>query len=263
MKYLALYYSGAGNTELIAGKIAKRLKDQGNEVISMRITQTSIKSLDNDFEALILGFPIYFRAPQPLVMDALNRMEGLGRPAILFCTKGLYSGNVMAAIGNLANERGFITKGFHEFFMPGTDALILYCPKGSIRERLFKLVHSRNIDSKIDNLINTIHHGANAKLPGRKWYTTLDEKVVKTLEARYTNHYQVFIDQLHALMERCVQCGLCVEQCPHGNIQLTQTKVIFGDICDTCFRCVHHCPTEAIQIADMTMDNVRYRPAES
>jgi ferredoxin len=262
MKCLGLYYSGAGNTEFIMNRIGAKLKTRGDEVVTRRIQGSGLSGFDDDFDALILGFPIYFRAPQPLVIRSLEALQGRGGPLILFCTKGLYSGNVMRVIVSLAKQRGFSPRGYHEFYMPGSDALILYCPKGSIRERFFKSIHSRNIDRKVEGLINKLNDPREFRAPRRKWYTWLDEKIVMAMEDRFAGKYNIFVEQFRSMPDRCVKCMRCVRECPNSNIEMTGSGVVFGENCDTCFRCIHHCPTEAIQIGDKTLDHVRYRPSD-
>ncbi len=67
MKINLLYYSGAGNTNFIANIIEKKLSKKDHVVNSVKITEKSINSLDNDFDVLFLGFPVYFRDAPKLI----------------------------------------------------------------------------------------------------------------------------------------------------------------------------------------------------
>jgi ferredoxin len=51
------------------------------------------------------------------------------------------------------------------------------------------------------------------------------------------------------LKERCMQCGICVENCPVEEIYLTDAPEI-GPVCIHCFNCVRLCPESAI-LADL------------
>ena len=80
---------------------------------------------------------------------------------------------------SLAMERHFIPKGFIEFVMPGSDALILFLKKGSIGEKLAKAIHSRNISNRIKIFVDHIHNKSKSiPAPREKWYTVLDEKII-------------------------------------------------------------------------------------
>ena len=46
---------------------------------------------------------------------------------------------------------------------------------------------------------------------------------------------------------KCAKCGLCVKQCPIGNISLAGYPV-HGNKCALCMRCVAFCPQKAIEI---------------
>jgi ferredoxin len=45
----------------------------------------------------------------------------------------------------------------------------------------------------------------------------------------------------------CSHCGLCVKQCPAGNIILKNGKIKFHSSCSACLRCVYSCPKQAIR----------------
>lgn len=259
MKYLVLFYSGAGNTECIARKIAHSLEERGNEVSIKRLTEQNNEILDHDFDVLFLGFPIYFRRARPLVFDCLERLTGRNRPIVLFATKAMYSANAMRSVVSLTKTRGFAPKGFREFYMPGSDGL-LFSKKGSFLERFLKFIHSRKIDQKIDRLLNSVDGDSEIRIPRKKWYTPIDEGIIKRLEIKATDHYKIFIGKFRSMPERCIQCLQCVRQCPRGNIKMTDSGIVFGQECDTCLRCIHQCPSEAIQIGDKTLETVRYRP---
>ena len=44
----------------------------------------------------------------------------------------------------------------------------------------------------------------------------------------------------------CTRCGKCVRNCPTGNIEIEDDKVVFDNACIWCMRCVYSCPKEAI-----------------
>jgi ferredoxin len=260
VRFLVLYYSGAGNTRCIAAKIGRTLEGKGRDVQSERITQETVDNPIDDFDVLVLGYPTYFRSSPGLVRDYLSRMNGRDRSALFFTTKGMYSGNGMREIISMAARQGFSPKGFHEFYMPGSDGLLFFAGKGSRTERFFKFIHSRRIDAKIGRLLAKLERKSAIPTPRKKWYTFIDEGIVRKAEIKATDHYRIFIKAFRSIEERCTECGLCVRQCPRGNIRATESGIVFGENCDTCFRCIHHCPTEAIQIGDKTLHTVRYRP---
>lgn len=49
--------------------------------------------------------------------------------------------------------------------------------------------------------------------------------------------------------ENCTGCGICVDVCPAGAIEVNGQAVINTDACTGCAVCVSECPNEAIIIA--------------
>ena len=258
VKISLFYYSGAGNTKFIAKRIEKSLKNRGYSVKSARITVDlirDIKHIEADF--IGLGFPIYFRNAPELVRVFLQKIEGNGRKIFFFCTKGLYSGNAIREIAKLSIKRGFQPASSIEFYMPGTDALLLLAKKGSFLERFFKSIHSRNIGRKIEQFTQDLFDRT-MKVPKKKWYTFLDKMIVERFEIVWSDQNKKLIPQFYSIDDICIKCMKCVKGCPRDNI-VFEGRIKFGTNCDTCFYCVHHCPVESIQIGDITKDTVRYR----
>ena len=172
MKIAIRYYSGAGNTKFIAKKIEKALKKNSHVVSSVKISEESNRDdIGDDVDVVGIGFPIYFREAPELVFDLLSGTEGKKRPIFFFTTKGMYSGNAMRNIMAFSESREFRPVGFAEFFMPGTDFLILFAKKDSLMEKMLKRIHSRDIGRKINMLVEKAEGALPAKLPQKKWYT--------------------------------------------------------------------------------------------
>lgn len=262
MKISIRYYSGAGNTKFIAKRMVKSFKNNAHLVSNEKISEDSnTNGVDDDFDMLGIGFPIYFREAPELVYDLLSKTEGKDRPIFFFNTKGLYSGNAVRNITEFSISRNFKPVGSVEFFMPGTDFLILFAKKDSFMEKVLKRIHSRNINEKIDSFASRVQGSAPAKIPLKKWYTAFDDHIVGKWETAYDNHHRDYVGQFHSNPKTCIECMKCVKGCPRHNIVL-DGQIEFGGNCDVCFNCIHNCPTDSIQIGDITEGNVRYNRVE-
>jgi flavodoxin/Pyruvate/2-oxoacid:ferredoxin oxidoreductase delta subunit len=241
MKILILYYSGAGNTKFIASTIEKSLVEGNYIVNSIRLTEQSINSLKDDFGILFLGFPVIFRNAPELVYKAIERLNGKNRLIMVFHTKGLYSGNAFKYIHKAVMEKQFISKGFINLYMLGMDLLTYAIRKDSFLEKIGLSIHSRNIYQKINRFIDKMEKGKVIKNVHEKWYTFLDNLIVKPLEIKADNDHKDWIKGFNANMDECIKCMKCVEGCPRGNIKLTD-HIIFGLDCDVCLYCINNCP---------------------
>ncbi len=257
MKIAIYYYSGAGNTKFIAKEIAKTLKQNKAIVIDKKINEKSLLQFDDDFDMLGFGFPIYFREAPELVLDFLKGLKGKKRPIFFFATKGLYSGNAMRHIMQIAKKQNFQTIASLELLMPGTDTLLLFAKQGSPTEDLLKRIHSKDISKKIVRFAKKLSSLMPVKTPRQKWYTSFDHNIIRRLENKYDNHHRAYIGQFHSDSETCIQCLRCVQNCPRANITLNG-KIEFSENCDVCFSCIHNCPTQSIQIGTITQGNTRY-----
>ncbi len=262
MKLAIYYYSGAGNTECIAKIIQKLSMSYAHDVIINRITLESVNLnlLERDYDILGLGYPVHFRKAPSLVIEFIERCQGINKKIFTFCTKGMYSGNASREILLIAQRNGFTPVGNLEIYMPGTDALILFAKKGSLLEKILKSIHSTRIREKIDKFLTSVFEQKNLGLPKIKWYTFLDYLIVRKIEKMLTNDYQIFKDMFIVKKSKCNLCKTCIKNCPNLNIDLVDNCIVFLSNCSFCLRCIHRCPTEAIQLRGKTEKKVRYFP---
>ncbi len=259
-----LFYSGAGNTACVAevfrGVFSRRA--DCTVVFFERITRRLDVRRLADFDLLGIGFPVYFRSTPAVIFDAIEQIEGRSRRVFTFCTKGLYSGNISREVLLRCRAVGLRPAGWAEMRMPGTDALLLFAKKGSVTERLIRKMHSRHIAQRVtrwvEDVLNT--DSQSEEVPSVKWYTPIENQIVKPLERWVTKDYRVLRQGYQVLNDRCRGCLLCVEECPESNIVFHEGRFVFGNRCDLCLRCIHHCPGEAIQIGARTLSTSRYHP---
>ena len=48
------------------------------------------------------------------------------------------------------------------------------------------------------------------------------------------------------LSDKCAGCGICIDVCPTGAIEVSEQTVVNGEDCSGCAACVSECPNEAI-----------------
>jgi len=154
-------------------------------------------------------------------------------------------------------ENKFITIGFIDLIMPGTDLLTSVIKADSFSEKLFTSIHSRNIYKKLDQFIDKIEKNKIIKTVHTKWYTFFDNLVVKKIERKIDNAHKDWINNFTVNKKECIQCMKCVKGCPRGNINFTN-EIIFDTNCDICLYCINNCPKYAIQLSKNTVNKLKY-----
>ncbi len=251
MRIRIAYYSGSGNTQYVALLLRKYLSFSD---ISTHFIKKN-RTMDEDFDSLILGTPVYAYRPPYTVIEFAKRLSGNGRKAYIFITKGLISGDTGKILADILKQRGFKVVGITDILM--ADSLfILLAKRGSLFEKIM-LLPNRNIENRVRRLCGEIESRLNEEKeihPRSKWYVPFTLAVAGMFWKKEKKWQKAFLAD-----ERCDLCGACVGLCPTGNIKIEGSVVRWGNNCDFCVRCLHRCPQKAIQIGHYTQKSPRYR----
>ena len=55
----------------------------------------------------------------------------------------------------------------------------------------------------------------------------------------------------------CGKCGLCLRNCPQGNITFERGHAIFHSKCILCLRCIYICPINAVRYKGKKIDQTQ------
>lgn len=256
MNIVLLYYSGAGNTKYIALNIFKRLNKRGHHVDISRITNAPLEIPNKEIDLFIVGFPVMNMEAPRLVEETIKHLNAKDKPIAYFCTKAIFSSEAIHHLSEMSTQRELRTVAKLDLYMPATDALAFIAKKGSKTEKALKFFHSRNIGKKLNHFIKKAERGKRITI-SKKWYTYLSFLIPQKSKESINNQFTKYIPDFYVQNESCVQCMLCVHNCPEKNITF-EDKIKFGTNCDMCLKCLHHCPTDAIQIGNMTIGKARY-----
>jgi len=211
--------------------------------------------MDDDFDALVIGMPVYAYKPPGSVIEFIKGLSGKGRPAFIFITKGLISGDAGRISALKLKERGFVVKGVRDILM--ADSLfILLAKEGSLLHKIM-LIPNRGIEKRVKKLACYVEKSlieGNESIPKKKIYVPFTSVIASVFWKKGKKWQTEFFAD-----ERCNLCGACVGLCPTGNILIKDNEILWGQDCDFCLRCLHRCPEEAIQIGNYTQKSVRYR----
>lgn len=230
--YTIVQFSPTGNTAYIAGILSESLGV--DQVYALEHTlPTKLK----ESEHLIILFAIHaFNAPktvkrfvEELPSDRFKKISLIG----VGCNDIWVNYAASNEIRKILEQKSYQIVVDEIIAMPLT--FIMSFPEKVISNQL---IEARDLINKISiDIKNSIE--SKKQLP------------VKSLLVNRIGRIEPFAARFFGLelyaKKTCVQCGLCVKECPEGNIRMKNGgKIKFGFKCMMCMRCIYNCPTKSI-----------------
>ncbi len=240
-KSIIFYFSGTGNSALIAKLTAKNI--EFCEALNIE------KYLYvNEVEVSILGFvfPVYWWGLPNIVRRFIERLQIKSAEYVFASvTMGSSSGNAIPYVRELLAKKGIKLSAGFEYRMVDNYIIAHGAPEEkTIRNKV------KNAGKKV--LQDTIIIRERKTLPIKK-----NRYWVKLINSHYIDTYRS-LDKKFSVSDTCIHCGLCERECPVGNIKLVNETLIWKHQCESCMRCIQICPQKAINYANKTMKRERY-----
>lgn len=244
---MILYFSGTGNSEYVAKRIAKDIKD---EIVNLfdKIRAKDYATLHSNRPWVIVA-PIYaWRIPR-IVEEWLLWTKLEGNKDIYFVTTcGESCGNAAGYAKQLSMDKKMNFKGFTTLVMPENYIAMFSAPEEK---------EAIEIIDRQEKRISTIgrYIKANRDFPIEK-ISVLEKMMSGVVNDVF---YPVFV---HAkkfyATDECISCGICETLCPLENIHLVDGKPVWGNNCTHCMACICKCPKEAIEYGKISHGKPRY-----
>ncbi|MEA4892810.1 MAG: EFR1 family ferrodoxin [Peptococcaceae bacterium] len=245
-----VYFSGTGNTEILAEEIHDSMESQEHRARLMEmeeILQGRSGFHPADYRIIGIGFPVHGMNPARIALDFIHSMpdSGFRQPVFLFATAGEISRGNNQALGVAAHRLAakgyrvldgrywFISSNWHSEYdekrirraFPG----ILTEVKEWTKELLILAEEEPKGEEKGARRPNLPEPGACSAM-GRSLLNLIP------LWGRFFR-----------AGPGCTSCGLCVSRCPKENIKMNGSgDLVFGRRCTFCLRCAYSCPNRAI-----------------
>ena len=240
-KVLVLYFSGAGATKNIAERIFAALPPN-YEADIFSIQDKNAPSM-NDYDALIIGTPVYHAAPPKAVMQYFETLPRLAKktPAFIYNTRGLSSCNTNRLLAQKLYRKNIITVMDREYRAPASDGAII----APFIKRFFEF--EKDIEQKIE--IDCKNFPELLKNIEPQGYIPRF-RLVSILNAPNKLAGQLITLKIYLHKDKCVRCGYCIEHCPHSALFTDKAGYPFCNSrdCENCYRCIHHCPNAALSL---------------
>lgn len=230
------YFSGTGNSLLVARKLAQRLGDAAVRPLGDLLESGGGDALD-DADVIGFVFPVYFDRMPEIVRRAVSAYSPHDDPYIFaVSTSGATTGNALCDVDSLLALAG-ARLAYGANIALADNSIILETPQAEIDRRM------GGLDEFADEVADAVRGRlGNDFSAGRKTSQALMGKVNK---AGFVHLYRAENRVVHGV--RCTRCGTCVKVCPVGNISMSEGDVVIGDRCEWCFACLNWCPHQAIR----------------
>lgn len=241
MKSVIIYYfSGTGNTKIVADMIKKEFTKNQYNVDVIRIEDVLKDGLNIDIEKYDLigiGCPVIAYSTPNIVSNFIRRLpNGNHKKAFIFRTAG-----GVAPVNYNASKttiRKLERKGYEVFyervFSIGSNWIVRFDDK--VVKQLFEAT-----GRKAAAMCGEITDGKRRILK-----TGIGLRIRKELMMHIIPLVMRLVGKDLIVNGSCSHCGICIKNCPAGNIIEKNGKVRFKLSCNSCMRCVYSCPKGAI-----------------
>ena len=233
---MVLYFSGTGNSQFAALRLAEGIGDDEVVSINRHLKEGKHAALRSE-RPLVFVAPTYcWRMPKVVerwIMD--TGFEGC-QDAYFVLTCGGDCGNAAAHAEKLCAKKGLRFCGLAPVVMPENYLALFPTPD----EAECRSIMDRALP-QIAGVAERIRAGQCFPKPSVSLVSRLESGPVNPLFYAFCVH-----DKGFAVSERCVSCGKCAARCPLNNIELVAGRPSWRGICTHCMACIGGCPTAAI-----------------
>lgn len=250
MKYAICYFSGTGNTDFVAKRLAHHLEAIGNycELIHVEDLLLDKRTLNiSDYDLIGFGYPVYAMDAPSIMYDFVAKIRPGKFKYFLFKTAGdpfMDGGSFLPFSRELGTLGGSCR--YQQLFVMPPNMGINRAP-AAIKDMCVKA------DILCKRMADELAHGIVRKQPS-SLLTPLFLCFAK-LERKGA----AFVSKRWKVSDACNLCGVCFKNCPTANISVIAGKLSFGTSCVMCLRCMMSCPTNAID-APPPLNYVRVKP---
>ncbi len=241
------YFTGTGNGEFVAKKLAKATGDETAAVYEC--IRDGEKLSTRQGEKLVFVTPTHcWRVPHIVEDWILNGELAEGCKAYFVLTCGSDIGNAEKYARELCDKAGFEFMGIGEVVMPENYVAMFDVPEADEAKEIVKLAVP-----VIEKYAECIASGE--KIPAKR------VNIFDSFKSGPVNpmFYGVCVkDKKFYATDACISCGKCASVCITHNIKLVDGKPQWQGNCIHCMRCICDCPESAIEYGRASKGKPRY-----
>ena len=263
MKAAIYYFSGTGNSLVVARDIAEKTNGKLIPIVSVMKEE----SIETDADMIGIIFPVHFSAIKGvpnIVQRFAHKLKNINSKYIFaVCTCGGFSASTLENLRKIIQSKGGeLAAGFTVQMpsnieeVPVEEKQKLFANWKNRLEYIFKYINTQN-----RNVFETM--GLPLKIllvPIFFYYKTKTIKFFKEISKSPDSSFNQLIwlsDKRFYTDDNCEGCGTCSRVCPVNNIKIIDEKPEWQHHCEICFACLNWCPNGAIH-GEWMSNEVRY-----
>ncbi|MDX1359226.1 MAG: EFR1 family ferrodoxin [Clostridia bacterium] len=235
MKIAVVYYTGTGGTRLVASELHKAFAVIGFDSVIHQIhirNEFSIKGRSH----VAIAYPVHAGRSPGAVEKWASAQDFSGIDVSLFPVSG--GGDIIPNTACRIPLKKIIKKNggniiYEDMFVMPANVFLNTPAKTA--QALINI-----LPQKAGRISEDIKNGTR-----KKARVIITDRLMAAIGALEHRGAKKFGRQLWA-DESCNLCGICVKNCPEGNIRIEGEKVIYNDKCGLCMGCVYICPRKSI-----------------
>lgn len=252
---MIFYFSGTGNTRWAAEYLAKETDER--LLFIPEEMKGECRYVLTEEERIGFCFPVHGWQPPAIVRKFITKLD-ITNPqdhyCFALCTCGDNIGETMAILNKDLSRHGLRAASMFSLIMPETYVCLPFMytdTEERVREKI----------SAAETELKAIAHTVSQRTEGMERLTKgATPRLYSYIIGGYFNK-QMITDRPFRVDDNCIECGLCAQVCPTGDI--TGGKGIHpqwkhNGSCTCCLACYHHCPKHAINYGMHTKKRGQY-----
>ena len=251
MKTTLFYFSGTGNSLVVARHLAAELGDTKIVPIAKAIKG----NVDLSADRIGIIFPVYMWGLPLMVAEFVKKLKTEPSKYIFGVTT--YGGMPCATLvqlSNLLKANGLRMSAGFGIQLPGNYTPLYGAIDTAKQEKMFA-----KEKTKIKEIADTVKSGKTGKIEKGSLIHNLllSGLLYGSMSGKIPSSDKNFFAD-----EKCTSCGICEKVCPADNIKIENGRPVWQHRCEQCLACLHWCPVEAIQYGKKTTGRKRYHHPE-
>lgn len=251
---MIFYFSGTGNSRYVARVLSEIL---GSDIVCISECESNNDFEDNDGSVGFV-FPVYSWGVPPEVLSFIDNLPESFfhninvRHTPVWCV--MTCGDEVALAPEMFRQafsrHGVEVESIWSVTMPNNYVLLPGFDVDPKEVERRKLAEAPTRISEIAEGILQHRKTVDVVRGGSAWIKT---KMVYPLFKRWG----IFPKKWHSTSS-CVGCGICVGNCPNGNVRMVDGMPVWGADCCSCLACYHSCPRHAVEYGSVTKKKGQY-----